>query len=182
MQTLEWATVDKSNWEDGPWKQEPDKKQWLDEETGYPCLIHRSPTSGSLCGYVGVPESHPYFGKNYDDVDVQVHGGLTFADSCSESGDPSFGICHLVEPGENDRVWWLGFDTAHYSDYSPAIESLMSGSEIRPAACRFYRDLAYVEAEVKSLAQQLKALELENTIDEMLDILFEPKREAALET
>ena len=155
MKTLEWTTIDKSDWGDGPWQQEPDKKQWMDERTGYACLIHRSPASGGLCGYVGVPERHTDFGKGYDDVDVSVHGGLTFAGSCSKVENPSFGICHLVEPGESDRVWWLGFDTAHCYDYSPA----MNKYGIHHESSEKYRELAYVEAEIKDLANQLKVRE-----------------------
>lgn len=83
MQSIEYHTVDKSEWGDGPWQQEPDKKQWQDKATGLPCLIVRGP-SGALCGYVGVSRRHPAYGKSYDDVDVRVHGGLTFANTCAE--------------------------------------------------------------------------------------------------
>lgn len=48
MDTREYRTIDKS---DGEWKDEPDKIQWQDEATGFPCLIVRGP-SGALCGYV----------------------------------------------------------------------------------------------------------------------------------
>jgi hypothetical protein len=81
--TMEWTRIDKSSWPDGPWQNEPDKAQWIDKATGYDCLIVRN-HSGAWCGYVGVPEGHPCHGKGYDDVDVDVHGGLTFADSCNE--------------------------------------------------------------------------------------------------
>lgn len=84
METLEYRTVDKSQWGNGPWQSEPDKKQWRDAETGFPCLIVRGP-SGALCGYVGVPRSHPAFEKDYNDVDVEVHWGLTFASKCAPS-------------------------------------------------------------------------------------------------
>lgn len=82
MQTIEYRTVDKSGWGDGPWQSEPDKRQWRDEATGLPCLIVRGP-SGALCGYVGVPATHPLHGKEYDAADVEVHGGLTFSDHCA---------------------------------------------------------------------------------------------------
>ena len=65
METLEYRTVDKSSWGLGPWMNEPDKKQWQDAETGYPCLIVRN-NGGALCGYVGVPESHPLYGVEYN--------------------------------------------------------------------------------------------------------------------
>jgi hypothetical protein len=124
MQTMEERNVDKSAWGDGPWQNEPDKKQWVDEETGLPCLIVRN-GHGALCGYVGVPNGHPWYGVSYDDVRVEgdewpeVHGGLTFSDKCQEGGK----ICHKVEPGEPDDVWWLGFDCAHSGDMWPAGRS-----------------------------------------------------------
>lgn len=85
MEALEYRTVDKSNWGNGPWQNEPDKCQWRDEATGLPCLIVRGP-SGALCGYVGVSEGHPAFGKDYDSVAADVHGGLTFAGGYNRLG------------------------------------------------------------------------------------------------
>ena len=155
MKTLEYTTVDKSEWGDGPWQKEPDKRQWLDEQTGLPCLIVRGP-SGSLCGYVGVSQSHPDFQKGYDDVDVDVHGGLTFADHCMKSPDPAHGICHLVEDGEDDCVWWLGFDTAHYMDYSPETRAQLGRVGLSFNDSKIYRDIEYVTSQIKDLARQLK--------------------------
>jgi len=84
MQRIEYRDViDKSDWSRGPWDSEPDKIQWQDEATGLPCLIVRGPV-GALCGYVGVSPDHPLHGKEYDAADMEVHGGLTFADGCSE--------------------------------------------------------------------------------------------------
>lgn len=67
MQTIEYATTDKSEWPVGPWQSEPDKKQWLDKATDLPCLIVRGPV-GALCGYVGVPKGHPAYGLHYDGI------------------------------------------------------------------------------------------------------------------
>ena len=44
----------------GPWDNEPDKIQWVDETTGLDCLMVRN-WWGSWCGYVGVPEGHPLY-------------------------------------------------------------------------------------------------------------------------
>lgn len=158
MQTLEYRTVDKSTWGDGPWQSEPDKKQWQDEATGLPCLIVRSP-SGALCGYVGVPKGHPNHGIDYDDVEVEVHGGLTFAAPCAHSKDEqqdvSRTICHLPSAGEPDDVWWLGFDCAHAGDESPAINSRLPAHLHMSFEGDTYKDLAYVTAQVQSLAKQL---------------------------
>lgn len=49
------------------------------------------------CGYVGIPTNHPFFEKNYDEIDISVHGGLTFSDYM-------------------DGIWFIGFDCAHVGD------------------------------------------------------------------
>lgn len=149
METKEWRTVDKSGWKAGRgrWDDEPDKKQWTDEATGLPCLIVRNP-GGALCGYVGVSKDHPFFEKDWGDCDVDVHGGLTFADHCHEHPEgEGRGICHIVEAGDDDNVWWLGFDCAHSGDTSPKWGE-ENGWEV-------YRDFGYVTGEVKRLARQL---------------------------
>jgi hypothetical protein len=104
---------------------------------------------------VGVSKDHPSFQKNYDDVEgVGVHGGLTFSDFCQES-DSNHGICHLVEPGDDDHVWWLGFDCAHAGDMSPAFK------EWGMKFLRYdqYRDMEYVRGQCQNLARQLKEVE-----------------------
>lgn len=182
MKTLEYEfrQEEKSKWGEGPWDIEPDKKQWQDKKTGLPCLAVRNPV-GAWCGYVGVAEGHPAFGKEYglvqsgkyaDDYsrkieeaiipDVEVHGGLTFSNFCVEDGR-EHGICHVVEPGENDRVWWLGFDCAHMNDYVPGVEATFKelghkwpdSLEKHPLFGKWYRTLEYVEKECAALAKQL---------------------------
>lgn len=48
-----------------PWLDEPDALDWVDDVSGYPCAIRRN-TTGSLCGYVGVPHEHPLHGKPFN--------------------------------------------------------------------------------------------------------------------
>lgn len=64
METKEWTTKDKSKWGFGQWMDEPDKMQWQDEATGLPCLMVRN-NGGAWCGYVGLSEGHPFYGKEY---------------------------------------------------------------------------------------------------------------------
>lgn len=152
METLEYKTVDKSDWGAGEWQAEPDKKQWQDTASGLPCLIVRGP-SGALCGYVGVSKEHTLYEKDYNEADVEVHGGLTFADHCQHSTDESKGICHKTDG--DDHVWWLGFDCAHSGDVSPKYNSrreyYMGDGYER------YRTLSYVTRQVTELAAQLAA-------------------------
>lgn len=125
----------------GPWVDEPDKIQWVDNATGLDCLMLRN-HMGNWCGYVGVPKDHPLYDKDYDQCcqpedcedwsdcydkghltpnrAVEVHGGLTFADFCSP-GEPVDGICHVAAEGREEKVWWLGFDCGHGMDLSPGM-------------------------------------------------------------
>lgn len=157
MKTLEWRNVDKSAWGPGPWQEEPDAVQWQDEATSLPCLVLRSHSSGALCGYVGINEEHPFFGKSHDEIEIDVHGGLTYSNFCF--GEPGDGICHLPDPGEPERIYWLGFDCAHAWDVMPRLRALAPlPDELRDPE-DVYRDLAYVKAECVRLAAQLKERE-----------------------
>lgn len=154
--------AERATWGPGPWDDEPDKVVWTDETTGFAAMVVRGP-SGALCGYVGLPSSHPFHGRGYDEctggceetycehsveVMMTVHGGITFADSCDDRAeDHRTAICHLDEDG--GPVWWFGFDTAHCGDLLPyhSMRRARSGD--------VYRDLPYVVNEVTSLAAQL---------------------------
>jgi hypothetical protein len=142
--------VDRSGWPPGPWDQEPDRVEW--RHAALPCLIVRSRTTGALCGYVGLPPGHPHHGAAYEDVDVFVHGGLTYSNACAG------GICHLPQPGEPADVWWLGFDCAHADDLMPRhADDLMprhAGSDVLREFTT-YCDVGLVTAWVNELAEQL---------------------------
>jgi hypothetical protein len=168
----------KSDWVDGPWKEEPDLVEWTDKETGYDCLILRSTVAGALCGYVAIKRGHPYYEKDFmdDSIDVEVHGGLTYSNYCQGH------ICHKKDDVE--PVWWLGFDCAHCYDLMPKITTELkniraqnnSETKLLDATERLlgtqlpeffgldkqweiYRDIPYVINEVLALAQQLKVKE-----------------------
>jgi len=51
------------------------------EDRGIRCAIIKHDEMGHLCGYIGVQQDHPWFGKHYDDVHAEVHGGLTYEGS-----------------------------------------------------------------------------------------------------
>ncbi len=147
----EYTTIDKSKWKRGAWDNESDKMQFIDEETGYTCLIVRVNHHGALCGYVGVHEGHPTFEKDYDSVNAKVHGGLTFSGHCQKGKAEAMGVCHVPEKGETDNIWWLGFDCAHAYDVCPGYNWNVDESSV-------YRDVGYVKNEIKQLARQLKEM------------------------
>lgn len=154
------SAMEKKEWGDGPWQSEPDRVEWRSQK-GLPCLIVRG-SVGALCGYVGVPKGHPAYGKDRDDVNVRVHGGLTYDGPCSGH------VCHVPNEGESDDIWWLGFDTGHAFDLCPAHLAIMKRIEEKiekdlgplpiDAPRMTYRDIAYVTAEVNDLASQLEAM------------------------
>lgn len=63
-------------------------------------------------GYVIIPKGHPMHGKPYDDIDVEVHGGLTFAET-GKNAKEQFTL--PITKADFDS-WVVGFDTAHYMD------------------------------------------------------------------
>lgn len=172
VETREWHYEDKSEWPQGEWKEEPDKVQWTDEETGLPCLIVRGPV-GALCGYAGVPKSHPFFGCEYSSCPIdcpedwcdhtpenilEAHGGITFSLACSPNkDDPERGICHVVAGDE--KIWWFGFDCAHLGDCSPCLSKLRSDEGLStPHPGEVYRSVSYVKEEARTLALQLSRI------------------------
>ncbi len=141
--------VDRAGWPAGPWDSEPeDRVEWRSQ--GMPCLTVRN-RHGAWCGYVGLTPGHPWYGKDYDSIDAEVHGGLTYGGKC---GGP---ICHVPQPGEPDDVWWLGFDCSHYLDISPRMLAydLRMGWPREPLA--EYRNASWVHDEVERLADQARA-------------------------
>jgi len=153
------ARVNRADWGPGEWDGEPDKVQWTDEATGLVCLAKRNPRSGNWCGYVGVAPGHAWHGKYYDDLNVDVHGGLTFADACQD-GPPEQTICHVPEPGQPAHLWWLGFDCHHAYDLAPGTRAFWRsrGETMFESDDESYRPLTYVKRECKSLAKQVANL------------------------
>lgn len=141
-----WQTVNRSKWQKNMVSdKEPDKAQWIDEKSGLDCLIVRNHIGG-LCGYVGVPPTHKYYELSYDEVDADVHGGLTFSNFCDPSEKEDTNICHTGDIA-NPKVWWLGFDCVHGGDDYPTEHFNFPDN--------VYRNFEYVKTEVEKLAEQL---------------------------
>jgi hypothetical protein len=171
----EQTWIDKSAWGDGPWQDEPDRVEWYVD--GVACLALRHPGAGHWCGYAAVPPGHRWHGLGYsacysDDcpdgetcphyADVEVHGGITFAEKCApkrSDRDPREQVCHVPRPGEPDDVWWLGFDFHHAWDIAPAFEMRKreAGMRDEPPGSYVYRDIEYVKGECESVARQILA-------------------------
>ncbi len=112
---------------------------------GYPVMVRRGGLPCVLCGYVGVPRGHPDYGASMEilEDELAVHGGVTWADGVHD-GDG----WQWAWAGD---VWWIGFDCGHYDDIEFDVGSRTS--------IRSNKDAAFVRAEIRALAAQLKARE-----------------------
>ena len=63
--------------------------------------------------YVEIPKEHKLYGKDYNNIDIDVHGGLTY------SNDKLF----ISQFTILDNSWFLGWDYAHCYDYSGYYEA-----------------------------------------------------------
>lgn len=155
-------------WGPGEWVDEPDFVNF--NHLGINCMIRRiyckegteerpHVFGGHLCGYVELP-SNLILDWDESNEKFDIHGGITFCET---------------EQGKT----WIGFDCAHAGDIVPSMkiaEELMG--EISPTyngisdiqqelQARFpnsiawndsYKTFDFVLSEVKSLAEQVKAL------------------------
>lgn len=118
-------------------------------------IIHTN--MGFRCGYIKLLPDHPWYGKDYVDLQwLEVHGGLTFSEfdsSCEEETQPV--------------GWWLGFDCAHFCDardmtlpgshHNPSFQSTLRVLEKLGGVVR---DTDYVREQCFGLIDQ--AIELQN--------------------
>ncbi len=117
------------------------EKAWT-TEAGYPAVVVIQPM-GHRCGYVSLPKSHPAASKDYDDLEIYVHGGVTYGVTTEEGTI-------------------FGFDCAHCDDMpDPALMS---------DECRYVhmlyattygviRSLAFCIEQCEGMARQFKELE-----------------------
>lgn len=114
---------------------------------------------GHRCGYVKIPDNHIFYQKNYDDIDIDCHGGLTFSE--------------LSDGNDLEKGYWIGFDCAHFDDKYDT-DNILKHFGI-DALNRYYqcaekyvddsatvKSLDFVRNECKKIIQQLKEYENEN--------------------
>lgn len=109
---------------------------------------------GHRCGYVGVDEKSTIFEKGYNELDFDVHGGLTYSGGGKDSKYP-------VE----SNLFWIGFDCAHYmdsSDIEKALEYGLIDEESYKQLTSIYmfqegqiRSKSFCEDECRSLVDQI---------------------------
>lgn len=88
---------------------------------------------GFRCGYVCIPPEHPWYKKDCNSLDADVHGGLTYGKI------------------EDDGFFWIGFDCAHLGDAQDP--SLYPSVPIHSGEGTI-RTTEYVEQECINLCEQ----------------------------
>jgi hypothetical protein len=117
------------------------EKEWV-TKAGLPAKVKVMPM-GHRCGYVGA-NAEVFADKGYNDLDVDVHGGLTYART------------------EEDGLRWYGYDCAHLGD---ARDINLMDDQHKAVFTNLWddegvvRSLDYCISECESLATQLKQLE-----------------------
>jgi hypothetical protein len=119
------------------------EKEW--EHAGFKCKVvfvrqsHR-------CGYVTIPKSNIAFGKGYDELPIDVHGGLTFDDIDSTT------------PNEQT----FGFDCAHLGDKTLSYSFEENGH---------FWTLEETVAETNRMAEQFAKLTLKDLVMHKLEYM-----------
>jgi hypothetical protein len=130
--------------EDGPWHHEPDQLEFW--HANVLCRLARGP-QGAWCGYVAIPDNHPWRHGHYPDP--TVHGGLTYAGDSTNV--PENGVIFGPSPG----VLWVGFDCAHSGTHH---DLALHTREVNRD--HIYRDVDFARREVERLAEQCTVAEV----------------------
>ena len=165
-----------------PWEDEPDHGVWLAHGSNFPCAFTRNGV-GALCGYVGVPDDHPWHGKQYHDyvpsgdslernASLSEVGVITlFMDAIDKNRPAGYSSIALVTrshggltysgptcPGKRDdarSTWWFGFDCAHAGDLVPGMDDLFTRIT---GDVSVYRTAEFVRLTCEQLAEDLASV------------------------
>ena len=91
-----------------------------DDDTAI-CIIDRG---GWPCSYIKMPENiyqdyvkSTNWNGNYDDIDVCVHGGVTFGEYCKLMVRSGYDFDKFESDKHMPEGYWIGWDYAHAGDY-----------------------------------------------------------------
>lgn len=141
--------INKVGWGEGVWQLEPDQSHFT-LENGSPGIIKRDDINGALMGYMPIGREHPFHGKSFDKIPVDVHGGLSFSKNELIYDD------QLAWFASSKGWWWIGFDCAHAFDIMPAVGNM----GMKPYPNATYKPYHYVRWELNRLAMQIERLKI----------------------
>lgn len=94
--------------------------------------------------YIRIPRSSKFYEKDGDEIDLEVNGGITYS---------KYDL--YISETEKVKGWFIGWDYAHYGDYT-GYEKLLP-KEYRIGGHRWATEEIFEE--VKSAIQQIKKME-----------------------
>jgi len=139
----------RAKWGEGPWVYESDQITWQDNETNLYCFAIRNSEMGTWCGYVAIDNTYSIYENKYDDIDVLIHGGLTYAGNIDEL------FSAFAEDENLKNLSVFGFDCGHAGDFIPFFKSnILNG---------VYRNAMFIKQECASLAKQFQKFRCKKT-------------------
>jgi hypothetical protein len=142
------------------WENEPDRVEFT--FMGYKCLIIRNNFLGHLCGYVALTNEDKYFGIDYLEMNISVHGGLTFSKYGMKEEDNDLYYYKPLYDEQGNMLYWIGFDCCHFMDYAPKmaedLQKLHADDRLTLFNHTVYRNIEYVKAQIESMCMQLTYL------------------------
>jgi hypothetical protein len=145
-------------WGYGEWVQEPDNI--IFDHEGFKCHCLRivrmnnyDAFGGHWCGYIYLPEHHPWYDLNLHNIEASVHGGLSYSQM------------------QRNATYAVGFDCGHSFDLVPSLEKYLKEDKVydqmKHNTCsklfsRHYRNVNYIVNQTQSLANQ--ASEIKKTL------------------
>lgn len=163
-------------WAYGEWIEEPDEVEW--EYKGIKCEIHRNcrieggrcTGMGHLCGYIYLPLDHPWANKEEEEIECDIHGGLTYhsqEDGFFEIGFDCAHGCDLM-PYSEEKSYKLMMeqipkDSPEYFKFRDALENTR---EVNKRLSIFrrersYKNIQFVKQQCESLVDQALAIKVE---------------------
>lgn len=121
-------------------------------------------------GYVALPKGHILYGMGYDEIhdkfDINVSGGLTFADHFEALSE----ITQSKYP-ELSGHWVIGFDTCHYNDNLskwPQESVKIEAENLLKQVCQLIEPVEKNTGIKMLLGKTLKAIKVSDSKDEIL--------------
>jgi hypothetical protein len=107
--------IDKHNWSDGQWLNEPDLFIWVDPASQMPCIIIRDADFGHLKAYIGVQASKELGGLTSLPLPQEINWKTAYLNI----PDAVPGLNEAINSGQ---WWWAGFHGMGIDDTLPWIE------------------------------------------------------------
>ena len=89
------------------------------------------------CAYVELPRNNKYFGRIYDDIPIECHGGLTYSSN----------KLHTVD----HTGWFIGWDYAHWGDYNGSLPDFLNKGSNQYTTVEMIEDCKQVIMQMESL-------------------------------